>query len=1187
MDMYSEVYYLPNSLKHVTVTGNSKLHHGAFSYCTSLMTAVITGGMTRIEEEAFIYCSGLLSITIPESMTSIHYSALRNLDSLIEIVNYSSLNITTSTFTFTKPKVVSKDGSRIRYVDGYYFLECDDVAYLFDYDGTATELVLPESFNGKSYEIDKNAFEYNNNIISVVIPNGVSRICKYAFYNCKSLKSVYIGGDVSVIEMHAFESCRSLDNVTFAADTGLAEIRSAAFAYTGFIEFTIPASVTVLESSVFASCYSLKGITFAEGSTITELPDGTFYNCKSLAEFIIPDGITRIGANCFYSCYGLMSVTIGKDVTDIGEDAFYNCSGLIEIINHSSLSFVLGKEDYGEIAYFAKIIHTGESLVTVNGDFAFIKIGVTNYLISYLGENVPHLVLPESCNGEPYRINRNVFRDNTELLSITVPAAVQDIEHSAFGGCTRLIEIINNSSLQFIPGATNYGNIAANARVVHKGDSVLENVDGYVFYTESGVSYLVYYLGDETCLVLPESYNGGTYEIYPKAFYENDNIGVVMIPAGVTAIGKNAFAYCKNLTAVVISDITRLTEIGDYAFWSCYDLSYINIPKGIVRIGEYAFGSCSSLDEINLPEGIVSIGGHAFSSCTSLKEIIFPESVTEIGASAFQSCTSFVDVVIPDSVIRLEDYVFAFCDNLWTIHIPDSISYISESAFYECYNIAYNEYDNVYYLGNESNPYLMLIKVKRNYMASYEIHPDTKFIGIDAFAGCNMITEFVIPEGVTAVPSGMFSGCYDLQHVIIPEGVTRIGLGAFDNCARLTSISLPDSVTHIDSYAFEECTGLTEISLGKGLLHIGSNAFYKCTALKSIEVYDGLLTLGDGAFYLCTSLVSVVLPANMEDIGSGAFFGCTALESITVPFVGNNKPDPMINIYVTFGFIFGSKGAPESLKHVTVLGGTLYSGAFTGCSYIETVILGDTITSIPDNAFSSCTSLKSVTFGNNVTSIGGGAFYQCKSLENIVIPEGVTGIDDYTFGVCSSLVSITFPASVTYIGENAFSWCTSLEEIIVDEDNEYYMSIDGNLYTKDGKTLLLYAVGDTATTFTVPDGVTTIAKRAFFGAPHLKNVVIPEGVVLIDEYAFYSCSALESIVIPVSVNKIGKYAFDLVSTLKTVYYGGTASMWSSVTKEYGNTAVTSTATKYYYSESAPATSGNYWHYDESGKVVVW
>ena len=100
-------------------------------------------------------------------------------------------------------------------------------------------------------------------------------------------------------------------------------------------------------------------------------------------------------------------------------------------------------------------------------------------------------------------------------------------------------------------------------------------------------------------------------------------------------------------------------------------------------------------------------------------------------------------------------------------------------------------------------------------------------------------------------------------------------------------------------------------------------------------------------------------------------------------------------------------------------------------------------------------------------------------------------------------------------------------------------------------------------------------------------VVIPEGVVLIDEYAFYSCTALESIVIPTSVTRIGKYAFELVSTLKTVYYGGTASMWNNVTKEYANTAVTSTATKYYYSESAPTTSGNYWHYDENGDISVW
>lgn len=131
---------------------------------------------------------------------------------------------------------------------------------------------------------------------------------------------------------------------------------------------------------------------------------------------------------------------------------------------------------------------------------------------------------------------------------------------------------------------------------------------------------------------------------------------------------------------------------------------------------------------------------------------------------------------------------------------------------------------------------------------------------------------------------------------------------------------------------------------------------------------------------------------------------------------------------------------------------------------------------------------------------------------DIVIPSTyfglpVTKIDSYAF-INALMTSIRIPASVTYIGGRAFEGCASLTSIEVDEKNEYYKSIDGNLYSKDGTTLVQYAIGKTDTSFTIPENVTTISYSAFRSCASLKSVTIPENVTSIDTYAFYNCTAL-------------------------------------------------------------------------------
>ena len=157
----------------------------------------------------------------------------------------------------------------------------------------------------------------------------------------------------------------------------------------------------------------------------------------------------------------------------------------------------------------------------------------------------------------------------------------------------------------------------------------------------------------------------------------------------------------------------------------------------------------------------------------------------------------------------------------------------------------------------------------------------------------------------------------------------------------------------------------------------------------------------------------------------------------------------------------------------------------------------------------------------------------------IVIPETykglpVTEIGESAFYDCDNLTSIVIGRGVTFIGVGAFTNRNTLTNITVDENNTAYKSIDGNLYTKDGKILIQYAIGKTATSFTIPSGVETIGTDAFFSCYNLTSVEIPDSVTSIGDYAFNGCSNLTSVVIPNSVTSIGLLAFSYCSNL-TIY----------------------------------------------------
>ncbi|MBR2742863.1 MAG: leucine-rich repeat protein [Clostridia bacterium] len=236
---------------------------------------------------------------------------------------------------------------------------------------------------------------------------------------------------------------------------------------------------------------------------------------------------------------------------------------------------------------------------------------------------------------------------------------------------------------------------------------------------------------------------------------------------------------------------------------------------------------------------------------------------------------------------------------------------------------------------------------------------------------------------------------------------------------------------------------------------------------------------------------------------------------------------------------------PRSIDGIEVT--DIGRNAFNYCTGLESVTIPSTVTRMAYGAFQSCNALASVnisdieawcnisfvTFDANPLYFAHHLYLNGKEVTRLVIPEGVTSIGVRAFQNCDGLTSVTIPSSMTSIGNNAFYNCSALTSINVDADNTAYTSVDGVLFTKDKKTLVMYPAGKSGA-YTVPSGVTSIRDNAFACCRGLTSVIIPEGVARVGSSAFENCSGLTSVSIPSSVTNIEGTPFYKCEALKSI-----------------------------------------------------
>lgn len=275
--------------------------------------------------------------------------------------------------------------------------------------------------------------------------------------------------------------------------------------------------VTVIAENAFAGRNVTEKIEHS-GETVEV---NVYYNCK-ISTVIIPNSIKVISDRAFYNCYDLQRVIMGNSVTHIGDYAFASCK--------------------------LKTIDLSDSLTYI-GEYAFMSA-------------IESIVLPDSLT----TIARNAFYGSS-LITITIPESVTKIGDGAFNMCDFLCEIVNNSSveLDYVPYSV---------LEVHKGESKIVNQNGYLFYEHEGKNLLVRYIGNETKLVLPSTFNGKAYDINRYAFTNRREITNIVIPEGVKEIGTSAFFLCESLETVYLpKSITTLYTNDPQLFPNCNSLS--------------------------------------------------------------------------------------------------------------------------------------------------------------------------------------------------------------------------------------------------------------------------------------------------------------------------------------------------------------------------------------------------------------------------------------------------------------------------------------------------------------------------------------------------------------------------------------------------------------------------------------
>ncbi len=312
----------------------SEIQEGAFYYCTSLTSVILSDFITTIPDRAFFECNSLTGITIPNSVTTIGEQAFSSCRSFTNITIPNSVTVMKyGAFGGCDSLTDITISNSITTIEMVTFYGCNSL----------TGITIPNSVT----TIKDNAFNGCRSLTDITIPNSVTTIKKYAFFNCISLTGITIPDSVTTIGDAIFYNCPSLTsinvseyNLNYKSINGILfskneeELSVYPANYPG-TEYIIPNSVTTIGAYAFSYC-KLTGITIP--NSVTTIGAYAFSYCQSITGITIPDSVTTIGDHAFARCSSLTTVTIGSSIQLIDQNAFFECWALESIYMYSEIA---------------------------------------------------------------------------------------------------------------------------------------------------------------------------------------------------------------------------------------------------------------------------------------------------------------------------------------------------------------------------------------------------------------------------------------------------------------------------------------------------------------------------------------------------------------------------------------------------------------------------------------------------------------------------------------------------------------------------------------------------------------------------------------------------------------------------------------------------------------------------------
>ncbi len=629
-NIYSETYYIPNSLKEVIITKELYWENFQNTKMIEKITIKETVETTGIPSKFVMNAQGLKELVIEDA-------------DKIKSIGSSAFEGCCALQNFTIPKNVTNIYSRA-------FAMC-----VFD------NIELPDTVE----LIGSYAFLNCVNITKIVLPDSVSKIEDYAFKGCVNLKDVKLPSTYYWMGKGVFDGTQ----YTGTGDDFVITDDGALVQYMGNdTEVIVPEGVTRI------------GTAFSGRKDITKivLPDGLLYisknafkDCSGLTELIIPDTVLEIEYRAFDGCANIKELVIPDSVVKIHNEAFAGLCKLekmtVPFIGESR--DVQGDTREALIGYWFSRYRSDENhKCTTNCDshgygFKEVKQGYSDGWKDYYYRT--------TCKPKRFvelTVTDSIIKANSlngfELKSLTLGENVKGLEkYAADKSGIEELHIDENIKITEIPdyafGNHNLTSVTIPSSIKKIGKAFVCND-----FTKNKLSEINLNEGLE---IIEGSFAGA-------------KITSIDFPDSLIKIGEDSFYNCGLLERVVFPK--NLTTIGWDAFWACFSLEEVVLSESITTIYGGAFCWCP-IKKVVVPESLVSIVEKTFSDCEKLEIVVIGGKVEEIGTEAFKNCSSLEAIVIPDSVNSISDDAFKDANE-------EMVIYCNEGSYAEAYAVRNN-----------------------------------------------------------------------------------------------------------------------------------------------------------------------------------------------------------------------------------------------------------------------------------------------------------------------------------------------------------------------------------------------------------------------------------------------------------------------------------------------------------------